>query len=320
MRLAFVLTDSPRLPAPAALETALRDFEGLTTPQWLDTTAAPQRLALESGGLELALAWVAGPIPGVSLDDAATHTLSWHVDGWAPPASRGHIVCLMPTGDAGTAELLRFTRAVAAVARATDAVGVYWPQSQLVHDAEAFIALAAEALPVSLWVGLRLERGARGDEVLSHGMWQFTLPELLLTAPDADLDVIDFFYDLLAYVVRRGEALPTGDTIGRSRAERLPIQYVPSPLSDDELVWLVELPRTPSTRAVGKSPTSRVKTDRSIHMATTKKKTTAKKSPTKKPAAKKVATKKSPARKAAAKKSPAKKAPARKAAAKKSRK
>ena len=40
----------------------------------------------------------------------------------------------------------------------------------------------------------------------------------------------------------RGEALPEGDTVGRTASEKLPVHYVPSPVDLKVKVWRVELP------------------------------------------------------------------------------
>lgn len=49
-------------------------------------------------------------------------------------------------------------------------------------------------------------------------------------------------FDLLAYVAQRGEAIPEGETVGRTDEERLRVRYVTSPLNSKAKVWRVELP------------------------------------------------------------------------------
>ncbi len=68
------------------------------------------------------------------------------------------------------------------------------------------------------------------------------LPELLLVTPDVDASVLEFFYDLLAFVTRRGKRLPKGDTVGRTEKERLKVSYVPSPVDPSVEVWSVRIP------------------------------------------------------------------------------
>ena len=78
--------------------------------------------------------------------------------------------------------------------------------------------------------------------MLSLGMAQLDLPDLLLIAPESpDNATLETSFDLLAYTARNGKALPEGDTIGRNADERLPVHYVPSPIDSNVKVWRVEL-------------------------------------------------------------------------------
>ncbi len=52
-----------------------------------------------------------------------------------------------------------------------------------------------------------------------------------------------FAFDVLGYVVARGEAIPEGQTVGRTAREKLPVTYLPSPINPAVRVMRVELPR-----------------------------------------------------------------------------
>lgn len=94
-----------------------------------------------------------------------------------------------------------------------------------------------------IWTGVSIVRdGESRVSLLSLGMKQLNLPDLLLTAPRGNLQsVVATFFDLLAYVAGRGKPLPEGDTVGRSEGERLPVHYVQSPTQPSEQVWRVDL-------------------------------------------------------------------------------
>lgn len=78
--------------------------------------------------------------------------------------------------------------------------------------------------------------------MLSLGMKQLDLPELLLIAPKSSGNsALEPFFTFLSYVANRGEPVPEGDTIGRSETEKLRVQYVPSPLDRKTKVWRVEI-------------------------------------------------------------------------------
>lgn len=292
MRLAFVLTTSKRLPSQAAVDAALADYPGVGPATWFGG-AEQDTLAFEAGGVEVMAALMPAPVPNGEADAATEHSISGVTGQWTLPAHTTHLICMLRQGDSGLAEMVRFTRIVGALARASKAVGVYWGEGHVTHHPELFIELAGSDLPLPLWVGVSLASTKKGVELLSIGMKQLGLPDLLVSAPEMNASVLEFFYDLLAYVTRRGEALPEGDTVGRSEHEHFAVTYVPSPVEPGVKVWRVQVDGGAKVAATPKPPAK---------AAAKKKKKTAR------PAAKRAA-KKAPAKKPARKASrPAKKA------------
>jgi hypothetical protein len=240
MRMAFVLTNSKRLPPRAAVDEALKAWPGMGPATWLGETK-DDSLALEAGGVEVMVALMPAPVPNGEADAATEHSISGVSRQWTLPTHSTHLVCVLRQGDSGLADMVRFTRVVAALARASKAVGVYWGEGHVTHHPDLFGELASSDLPLPLWVGVSLAGGRKGVELLSIGMKQLGLPDLLLTAPQMSGGALEFFYDLLGYVARRGEALPEGDTVGRSEHEHFTVHYVPSPVDPSVKVWRVQL-------------------------------------------------------------------------------
>jgi hypothetical protein len=112
------------------------------------------------------------------------------------------------------------------------------------HSPEFFAQVAKETpLPLPLWVGVSLtpEPGGR-TSVLSFGMQQLSLPDLLLVGPSAELpDTIDFFFSALATVAERARAPEEGETIPRSLLSRPKVSYGSSPVETGVRVWKLEL-------------------------------------------------------------------------------
>ena len=131
--------------------------------------------------------------------------------------------------------------------KASPSVGVYWGNAGATHSPEFFLEVASEqdvAPRMMLWSGVSIAREKDGRlSLLSLGMEQLDLPDLLLVAGKASERVaLETMYDLLAYVAERGEALPEGDTVGRTGDERFPVHYVKSPIDPKKKVWRIELP------------------------------------------------------------------------------
>jgi hypothetical protein len=141
--------------------------------------------------------------------------------------------------------LATFTRVVAAVTKATGALGVHWVDGPVTHAPDFFSQLALESpLPMPLWLGVSLtpESGQRSG-VLSFGMGQLGLPELFLTGPAGDElpDTIDFFFSALATVAERGAAPVEGETLARSLLSRPKVHYGPSPVDPATRVWRLDV-------------------------------------------------------------------------------
>jgi hypothetical protein len=130
------------------------------------------------------------------------------------------------------------------VTKAVGGLGVHWAAGPVTHAPDFFLQLAKEAsLPLPLWVGVSLtpEPGER-TSVLSFGMQQVSLPDLLLVGPSKEIeDNIDFFFSALATVAERDRAPEEGETIPRSLLSRPRVEYVSSPVDAAVRVWKLEI-------------------------------------------------------------------------------
>ena len=242
MRLSFVLLPESQPLVAASLEKSLKDFPELGKVSWLSSTREGTS-AFSVGGINVLAALMPMPVPEGEADGATDRSLSWLDGSWTLPEHRAHLVVAQQGAKAGdVADLTAFTRVVAAIVRATDAVGVYWGEGGATHHPEFVIDIARSELPLPVWVGVSVAKTAAGNQLLSVGMHQLGLPDLLMNVGTLDGGLFEFFYDLLAYVVRGGKRLPEGDSVGRTDEEKLKVKYVRSPLDPDAEVWSVTLP------------------------------------------------------------------------------
>lgn len=252
-----VLTDAPTLPSRSALEGAARELE--LELGWKESASG---LVLALQGATVRVAAVPGPVPNGEADTSAFLSLSAVNGRWRLGPHRSHLALTLEgpmqvkadglrarlsgtTREATRLERLSiFTRLVAAVTKAVGGVGVHWAAAPVTHAPDFFLQVAREApLPLPLWVGVSLtpEPGGR-TSVLSFGMQQLTLPDLLLVGPSAELpDTIDFFFSALATVAERGRAPEEGETIPRSLLSRPKVSYATSPVEAGAQVWRLEV-------------------------------------------------------------------------------
>ncbi len=254
-QLAFVLLAEARLPraediirAYAALPS--RRNRASTLDEHLEKASSDEIVSLSFRSKEPAfIALVPAAVPNGEADEGAQFSMSSLGTGWQLPPHTAHLLVTLASSGSLTAveELSRFTSLLAAVVLSSDAVGVYWGAAGATHDPQFFVALSQEpgvSPRIMLWSGLSVARDSEGRlSLLSLGMKQLHLPDLLLVASEASEDsALETFFDLLGYLAARGKPLPEGDTVGRTAQERLRVHYVPSPVDPTARVWRVELP------------------------------------------------------------------------------
>ncbi|MBN1550142.1 DUF4261 domain-containing protein [bacterium] len=253
--LAFVLLSEARLPGAEAITLAFSDFaapgEELRAEAFdSEDSNGDKIISLTlSTGEKAFVALMPVPVPDGEADQFAQFSLSRFRNNWRLPPHNAHLLITfhVPADNPPIVELSRFTSLLAAVIKASSAVGVYWGDAGATHDSEFFTSVASDrsvASRMMLWSGVSIAHENDGRlSLLSLGMEQLRLPNLLLVAGKNSEDIaIETMYDLLVYIAKRGEPLTEGDTVGRTEDERLPVHYVNSPVDSKKKVWRVELP------------------------------------------------------------------------------
>jgi hypothetical protein len=252
MNLAFVLLPEAKLPKGEAIVRAFATYavKGQSLRYRPEKQAKwknkdEEVLVLEADGGQALVAFTPKPIPNGEAEEAVRYSISALGGKWKLPPHKAHlVVTLHSRGDAMT-RLSLLTSIVAAISDASSAVGIYWGNAGATHDPKFFCEIAKERTTPSrlvLWVGVSIAREKGRYNLLSYGMNQFELPDLLLVGPPAKSDgAISFMLDLLGMVVEGGKPLPEGDTVGRTATEKLVVHYVPSPVDRKAKVWRVEM-------------------------------------------------------------------------------
>lgn len=230
-------TTEPRLAAPPQPTPPPRQSKG----EVLKISFGPEHVAM--------VALMEAPVPRGEAEAYASYSASALIEGWKPPPHSAHLIVFLsePPPTDHLASLSRFTALLAALVESSPAIGVYWGHAGATHSAKFFLSTAKEpdlSAKLALWTGVSLAQTPEGRlSLLSLGMRQLELPDLLLTAPkERAQDALALLFDLLNYLAKRGRPIPAGDTVGRSATERLKVSYVDSPVDPSVKVWHVALP------------------------------------------------------------------------------
>lgn len=240
--LAFVLVSEDAMPNAESLPATFLKW-GVEATGWEEKNGTVE---LAAGG-RLMFAFMPGAIPKNEADQAARFSAGNLGEGarkMGPHA--GHVVVtrIAEKGRVTTLEdVLRFTRAVAAISEWSEAVGVYWGAGNVAHDARFFrTTVDTIGIPVSVWSGVTMAQANGRVRYLSLGMTQFELPELVVTAPlGGRTEALDYFFKLAVDAIRRGAAFTDGYLVGRGEQERVPVLYEPSPIRAGERIAVVHL-------------------------------------------------------------------------------
>lgn len=240
----FVLLSKPQPPDAAAVTRA---FAVLTNnSQTLRIRESSETILLFDLGDDddAMVALMPTPVPNREADEAAAFSVSSLGTGWTLPAHEAHLVVTLQSETSPLDSLLTFTSLLAAVAESSPAVGVYCGDAGATHDPKFFIDVARENCvesDIMVWNGVSVAKQPDGrTSLLSLGMKQLDLPDLWLIAP-AEMNPLMMFFNLLQYVVDRGEPIPDGDTIGPTEDQKIPVRYVPSPIDPTVQVWRIEI-------------------------------------------------------------------------------
>lgn len=252
MNLAFVLLSDAKPPKGEAVERAFRSYavkgqslRYLRNPHGKATRGKYPVAAFETQLGQAIVGLIPASVPKGEADEAVRYSVSALDGKWKLPPHKAHLVVTLHAQGDAMARVSLLTSIVAALAESSPAVGIYWGDAGATHDPKFFRDIAKEREPMArlaLWTGISLARDGQRYTLLSLGMKQFDLSDLLLVVPLAkSKDAIPFMFDLLWMAVEGGRPLPEGDTVGRTPTEKLPVHYVPSPVDPKVKVWRVEL-------------------------------------------------------------------------------
>lgn len=242
--IAFVLLPKKAAPSLEAVAASLVKWEIEADPAGGTQEGDDGALTFELDPGSLIIAHMPAAIPDGEADAAADFSLGRFGTGPAWQPHETHLTVVLTSGDAPDLEVVTFfTQAVAAVAEAAQATGVYWGSGNVAHEASFFVDMADTDMPLMLWSGVSFARNDDEVSFLTTGLRQFGLPELCIKAPPSmGNEALACLFDFAGYIVSRGQELPDGDTIGRTAAEKLKVSYETSPFDESERVAVLTLP------------------------------------------------------------------------------
>lgn len=237
--LAFVLVERAEPPDPAELTRRAKAF-GYTLVHEA-ASSSPATYSIADGGILM-----------VMVIDAPHPDVSKMAPSIVAPSSedlqraRAHyIVVLMDGPTSPRDEDIMLARLTTAVVRSSPAVAAMLGHGICFHRAEFFAETveAEEGLPLLVCVDITRAPEPDGRmSMLTHGLARHGREEFFVTASQRGKGALDFLISMSRWMLTDpSKMLPTGDTVGRSAAEKLVVQRVPDPRGEGPHVIRLDL-------------------------------------------------------------------------------
>jgi hypothetical protein len=202
------------------------------------------------GGQTLFLAVMPVPIPHPEINDAVESSWMWSRKDTSYKEQKAHAIATATPLGTPVTDALAVSRLLAAAAKASDSIGIYWGNARLVHKAPLFIDAVkdfggGESLPVMMWVGLAISgKSANGPFTLTtHGLNHFGHREFEIIDTSMGIgDLRMLAYRMSEYVLQKGPVLKHGDTFGGSAEERIKVEHTTSRFRKGEPVVRLLVP------------------------------------------------------------------------------
>lgn len=227
MLLGFALLNSTEYDAEQLVRTMQTDW-GIQ----VDGLEADMNMVFELGDMNIAVAYMPGPIPNQEVESNCKYNVLWPEAEQVVATHQAHvIITVMGITDPLIGHAL-FTQITSSVLKLDNAIAYYAPP--MVMSAESYIESARmlqdQELPVQLWVFLGLYRSEDGgSSSYTVGLKHFGKDEIEIVDSSEEMaDVFEFTLNIVSYVVGSDVTFRDGETIGFTADHKLQLTRSPA--------------------------------------------------------------------------------------------
>lgn len=199
------------------------------------TQATGERMLLRLDGRIFVVIRMDRPVPDGSIEAAAAQAYWWPEAGQAVRRQAAHLIvapmvpdAAQPVADAVATARSLTTLLAALVATMPSVIAVHWSASEVLQPASGMAELAREALPLSLWLDVRLVPGTgQAVGIAVRGLDAFVGRDLVMepTAALPPAALAQRALNIAVYLLNAGPVFRDGDTAGISPAERIRVRF-----------------------------------------------------------------------------------------------
>ncbi|MAT70729.1 MAG: hypothetical protein CMJ58_14535 [Planctomycetaceae bacterium] len=242
--IALIPLAEPVLPSFVEVERAFQNrFPDATPPS--DPGGTERLLTCSLGEAAASVTLIDRPIPPAQLGGPCAAAWYWPTAAAELDDHPAHLMLTMvDEGGSATDRALAFTRWTAAVAAASESLGVFWGPSRTIHRPGDFLDQAVQSgprnLPLYLWIDFRIEPvanhagGADFHRLYTTGLATLGQDEIeVANFTGAPQSLLESAYNVAHYLLDRKQAVNDGDTIGLSDEVQLTARRAPSMLGGE---------------------------------------------------------------------------------------
>ncbi len=243
--LALIMLEEAELPEFEAVARYIAENYN-DAPTMTAAGATDNLITCTIGEYTAAITLVPNPIPWSQLEGPCATAWFWPT---AEEALRDHqahlLVTLVDEGGKEVPKSTALTQLVAGLAAEVRTCGVFWGPGRLVHPPQAFLdqalQLAADDLPLFLWVDFRVERtDSGGTRLYTTGLEALGYTELEVVEFHGEPQtLLEYSYNIAHYQLNQAKEINEGDTIGLT--DEIQVVAHRSPSMFDESLEVVAL-------------------------------------------------------------------------------
>ncbi len=180
------------------------------------------------------ISFIPAPIPWNDLEGPCLTAWYWPEATDVMKKHQAHVlISIMPKNpDKSILErVISITQLTASVAKAANALGIYWGSGTLVQSTEYFISecleLNPDYLPLDLWIDFRVEQyPGEKCNIITTGMDAFGHMEIeIVESSKPAFDSFEFAFNVGNYLLINGPIINDGDTIGEDEQRKIMVKY-----------------------------------------------------------------------------------------------
>ena len=184
------------------------------------------------------ISFMPAPYPWEDLEGPCATSWLWRDASDILKNHKNHIIVYWMSKSANEIQRsIVVSQLTASVLEEVNGYGVYWGNAALINKKDVFCEMTYDiknsGLPLFLWIDFRIEGNSdKTLNLITNGMTNFGVMEIeIIESKKSFKEIIDFVYNIANYLIKNGNVIKDGDTVGEEENQRIVANH-------NESVWV----------------------------------------------------------------------------------